>query len=225
MVKREPMQMVVGSAVVKPGIGKGKGDWRYKDGIVQRAASLVINGKEYCDPKELPEKLPRRKIESNFFITLNTNRTVSAEDTHLRAIGEEIMEETMQQLSKDACINQYLKYGPMDNAFKEDRYGDIVSSVEWNHGIEYGPTLQRLHVHIWLTIHHYSQLQINMPQMQHAFKLIYNQEVDKKFLGQQKLIKQFRMGARPYIQVKLLPCSEWAEVIKRYMQKAMVGNS
>lgn len=220
MVKREPMQMVVGSTVVKPGIGKSKGDWRYKDGIVQRHSSITINGKDYTDPKELPQRLARRKIESNFFICLNTNRMVEPSDVRLRELGERIMKKTLETLSKDQMIHTYLKYGPKDPHFAEDRYEDVVASAEWNQGIEYGPNLNRLHCHIWLTLHHYSQIQIHMPQMQHVFKTIYNMEVEKQATNDSDR-KALRMRARPYIQVKLLPCSEWSEVIKRYMQKAM----
>lgn len=55
----------------------------------------------------------------------------------------------------------------------------------------------RLHAHIWLTVHHYSQVQINMPVMQMMFH--YNNQC------QQLGIASMMQRGMPYIQVKLLP--------------------
>ena len=53
---------------------KADGAWRYKDGIIQRMAVNEIDGKKYTDDKDPSQN--RRKHESNFFITLNTNQTL-----------------------------------------------------------------------------------------------------------------------------------------------------
>ena len=71
MVKRErPVQVTVADANLRPKTPKKGVDWMYVGGKVQRAESVMINGTKYTDPRE--PSLPRRKIESNFFITINT---------------------------------------------------------------------------------------------------------------------------------------------------------
>ena len=53
---------------------KNSQSWRYAGGNIQRADSIRINGTDYPDPKD--KSLPRRKQESNFFITINSNKAI-----------------------------------------------------------------------------------------------------------------------------------------------------
>ena len=75
------------------------------------------------------------------------------------------------------------------------------------------------HSHIWLTVHHYSQVQVNMPVMQKMFKEAYNSRID--IMNS----RQLRCNGMPYIQVKLLPSSDWAMVIKQYIHKGMAADT
>ena len=51
--------------------------WRYAGGQIVRAPSTDINGRQYEDPKDPGQ--PRRKQESNFFLTtLTPTRRLSA---------------------------------------------------------------------------------------------------------------------------------------------------
>ena len=212
MVKRENVKITVEAVNMKKNPLKGvkkDGAWRYPGGVIQRLAQREIDGITYFDPKDPTEN--RRKIESNFFITLNTNRTLSNVEGGLAEMAKTACKEALTVLAKDEVICQYLKFGPKDKEFQNDRYKDVISKIEWQAAVETGERWERLHAHIWMTVHHYSQVQINMPIMQHLFKQYYNDRAPATM----------KANGKPYISVKLLPTSDWAEVIKGYMHKAM----
>ena len=127
------------------------------------------------------------------------------------------------------CYETLLDLGALDGLF-EEAFGDREGAVRGatccggaalyiarivQAAVETGEGFERLPCHIWLTVHHYSQVQINMPVMQQMFKRMYNQRVGGVF--NQKLA----ITKNPYISVKLLPTSDWADVIKSYIHKAM----
>ena len=228
MVKREPTVITVGSAATAQALGDKRksitkdGAWRYPGGIIQRHSDTIINGRgPYTDHKDPGE--PRRKQESNFFITLNTNRSCAA-GGEMAEIGKEAMRRTLNSMAKDEVLCSYLKFGPKHpEHYGKDRFEDVVQKVEWNAAVELGENLSRLHCHIWLTVHHYSQVQINMPMMQHVFKQTYNMNLVSYHSDGRtnRFTEQLRCRGMPYIQVKLLPESNWAEVMKQYIHKAM----
>ena len=193
---------------------KDHGAWRYPNNRIVRHEGAVFNGTHYYDERD-PD-LPRRKIESNFFITLNTNRQFKKAKPQLYAAGMTAMENTLRELAMDETIKQYLAFGPRSAWYADDRYDDVVESVEFTGRAETGELKERLHVHIWLTIKHYSQLQIHMKLMQHQFKAIFNKHIAAVSGSTDNVIKSL-----PYIQVKLLPTSDWAMVLQQYIQKGM----
>ena len=225
MVKRQPTKVVVKGVSVqhvnfKPPTGdsvsvlsvKDKQEWMYPGGVVQRAPSVKLGSKNYYDHKDVG--MPRRKHESNFFITLNTNRSTRS---HL-ATGPEVheakmaMKSALHLLSQDEAMAQYLKFGPKNENYRDDCFDDVIESAEWSAAVEIGEKQERLHAHIWLTLHHYSQVQINMPVMQQMFKAMYNNAAPSRMAV---------MTGLPYIQVKLLPTANWAQVMKQYIRKGM----
>ena len=215
--------VTVGSAGLSKATGdvsvKKKQAWRYPGGIIQRAPSTKINGNEYFDHIDTTE--PRRKQESNFFITLNTNRRCDADSGHvnIEREGRVAMQQALKELAKDTMICKYLKFGPKHpKVYENDRYEDVIQSIEWTANVEIGDELKRLHCHIWLTVHHYSQVQINMRMMQQLFKLKYHENLG---LGKEHL----KINGLPYIQVKLLPTANWAEVMKQYIHKGMSSSN
>lgn len=221
MVKRAPTKISVeGINFTKPtgdvvkGV-KASGAWRYPGGVIQRAPSVVINGTTYTDDKDPGEA--RRKHESNFFITLNTNRCVSTKfvTADQAENGKQAMKGALEYLSKDSSICTFMKFGPKSAHYRNDVFEDVITKVEWQAAVETGENLERLHSHIWLTVHHYSQVQVNMPVMQKMFKDAYNSRLD--IMNS----RQLRCNGMPYIQVKLLPTSDWAMVMKQYIHKGM----
>lgn len=224
MVKRHPIKEVkvsIESINFKPPTGdvhksiKQSGAWRYPNGIIQRAPSkeLGSNGIEYTDDRDRGEN--RRKHESNFFITLNTNRYVGELlDGRAAQHAKDAMKQALDELSQEDKMCKYIKFGPKSDHYRDDIFQDVVFKAEWQGAVEVGENLERLHCHIWLTLHHYSQLQVNMPVMQKMFKEAYNSRITM-------FHKELRANKRPYISVKLLPSSDWAMVMKQYIHKAM----
>ena len=199
---------------------KKKQAWRYPGGIIQRHDSCMINGRRYEDHIDRGE--PRRKQESNFFITINTNRRgeSTAAAPNLEQEGRVAMERALKDLATDTMICKYLKFGPKHpEVYGNDRYQDVIQSVEWTANVEMGDELKRLHCHIWMTVHHYSQVQINMRMMQQLFKLKYHEHLGAPFNP------KLQINGMPYIQVKLLPTANWAEVMKQYIHKGMASSN
>ena len=93
----------------------------------------------------------------------------------------------------------------------------VIKSVEWTSSVETGENYERLHVHIWLTVHHYSQVQINRPVISVMFKEFYNGLLN----AHPGFKAQLQCKGRPYCNVKLLPTSDWAMVLRQYIHKAM----
>ena len=105
--RREDVRLAGELAIrIKKGI-KESGAWRYPGGVIQRHADRVINGKEYFDPKDPSEN--RRRHESNFFITLSTNKQLTGAPL---AAGKEAMRKTLNYLKEDKALCAYLKFGP-----------------------------------------------------------------------------------------------------------------
>lgn len=225
MVKRAPTKITVQAINLNKAKGdvltaptkseKEKGAWQYPGHVIQRAEHLKgltnANNEPYTDDKDPGEA--RRKHESNFFITLNTNRYIGdGVPPRLAQEAKQAVVTALERLSDDASICTYLKFGPKSKHYQHDKYVDVISKVEWEAAVETGENLQRLHCHIWLTVHHASQIQINMPVMQKMFKDFYNTRAPQSL----RIVR-----GKPYIQVKLLPSSDWATVMKQYIHKGM----
>ena len=214
MVKRITEQQVSVESVNLRAHNKVKKNqaWRYKDGVVDRASTTVLDQrqptKHYTDPKS--DGLPRRRQESNFFLTINTNQDVR--DPARYEIGQEYMANMLKILSTDKSIARYLTFGPRDEAtYKDDKYSAVISNIDWQANVEIGPQKARLHAHVWLTVTHYSQIQINVRALQHEARVHYNAVADDSM----------RMKALPYVHVKLLPQSNWTSIMRQYIHKAM----
>jgi hypothetical protein len=202
----------------KMGVKKAQ-NWMYPGGNIQRAESLYINGRAYYDDKDPEKKLPRRKHESNFFITINTNRSLSLGDGPVYAdMASQAVKDTLTYLGKDDVICQYLKFGPKSQVYQDDRFADVIKSIEWDAAVERGPSLDRLHGHVWMTVSHYSQIQINTPMLQKLFKHYYNTLVSHKG---SKATYSVGVNRLPYVHVKLLPQSDWANTMRSYIHKGM----
>jgi hypothetical protein len=138
----------------------------------------------------------------------------------MASFGKQAVKEVLEELKHDRNICTMLKFGPKHESYAKDRYEDVIQSVDWNACVETGENYERLHCHIWLTVHHYSQVQVNMPVLQTMFKKLYNERI-----GESVFRASLVCNRRPYCQVKLLPSSDWAMVMKQYIHKAMAVNS
>jgi len=187
---------------------KTKQAWRYSGGNIVRAPSTRLGSAVYTDPKD--PGMPRRKQESNFFLTINTNKAPVGDELEL---GIKHANKMLARLSAKSALATYLKYGPKDPVYATDKYADVIKSVSWNGAVETGDKQRRLHAHVWLTITHYSQIQINVRMLMQQARKFYNEGLP---LG-----SSLRITAMPYVHVKLLPQSNWTDVMRQYVHKAM----
>ena len=202
-----------------PHSAKSQQAWRYPGGKVVRAPSTRLGSAVYTDPKHAGEGLPRRKQESNFFITINSNKSPTTPE-HME-IAVKHMDKMLQTLSKDAVLAQYLRFGPKDPSYQDDIYSDVVHSVDWKAAVETGDKQKRVHAHIWLTITHYSQVQINIQMLMHLARKYYNEGMGVHLWNGNA--RTLHMDEFPYVHVKLLPQSDWTDVMRQYIHKGMLG--
>ena len=204
---------------------KGKQAWKYPGYNIERASSVVINGNYYTDPKEehnggpaaqgLPapsqaDGTPRRKQESNFFITINPNRKFDSDLAEVR------FKDALKHLQSNEVLARCLIFGPKDSHFVQDRAADVlIPGVDWSASIEEGEKLGRMHTHIIVGIRHFSQIQFSSRMLMHEFRTAFNR-------GCQRGDGVF-MTANPYVQIKLLPQSQWSTIMKQYLRKGMQG--
>ena len=188
---------------------KSKQSWKYPGGNIVRAPAGLLP-KLYDHDRGDGAKLPRRKQESNFFITINSNQAPKkAEDVDesLRA-----MDKMLHELAKESMLATYIKFGPKHEDYRDDKFGDVICGVDWKAATEMGPNQGRVHSHIWVTITHYSQIQINPQMLMYQSKRLYNNNT-----------LNFKMKRQPYVHVKLLPQSNWTDVMRQYIHKGMMG--
>ena len=210
-----------------PHSAKSKQAWRYPGNSIMRAPSVLIYGTRYYDPKSKGggEQLPRRKNESNFFITINSNKSTEGNAEHAQ-LADAAMAQMLELLSKETNIAQYLKFGPKDASYEKDKYIDVVQSVDWQANVERGDVQQRVHAHVWLTIVHYSQIQINVQMLQHMARKAYNAHINEAHSKAGYLkYNELLITAMPYVHVKLLPQSDWTSVMRQYIHKGMAAAS
>jgi hypothetical protein len=194
-----------------PHSAKTKQAWRYPGGQILRAPGVRLGNNKYEDPKD--PGMPRRKQESNFFITINSNKAPDATEEIDLAVKQ--MEKMLEKLSDQKILCTYLKFGPKDDSYQKDVYSEVIHSVDWKAAVETGDVMRRVHSHIWLTITHYSQIQINVQMLMHLARKYYNEGLP---LG-----NQLRIDDLPYVHVKLLPQSDWTSVMRQYIHKGMGG--
>lgn len=210
MVQRmKPSTITTSVADFKPQhTAKTKQAWRYQGGQILRAPGLMINGTKYEDPKDPGQ--PRRKQESNFFLTINSNKSPNDEQMQL---GVKHMEQMLEHLHDRRTMAAYFKFGPVSDAYVNDKFTDVIGAVEWKAAVETGDVMNRLHAHIWLTVTHYSQIQMNVQMLQHEARTSFNRDLP---LG-----CTLRIDQKPYVHVKLLPQGDWTSVMKQYIHKGM----
>lgn len=217
MVKRQYDQHVHAERVAfRPGLSvKSKQAWKYPGGKIQRAEDIYINGTKYIDPKEEPEEVPRRKQESNFLVTINTNRDYGEGAVATDAL--KAFNAALNALDNDPFIRyDILKFGPVDQkTFGGDNAVDVVHKLDWTSSVECGPNLGRMHSHSWLFCEHFSQVQINVPQLQHHFRTVFNDALPEGHVA--------RLSKNVYVHVKLCHQSQWTDVLRGYVTKAMLA--
>lgn len=190
--------------------------WKYAGGKIQRASHLPVS--QYHDHKDT--SLPRRKQESNFFITINTNKSPS-DERHKEA--EYRLKGVLEVLAEKRFMAGYMLFGPHDttgSTYRNDKFADVVENVEWKAAVETGEVMNRVHAHIWLTVTHYSQIQVNVHTLAAETKRLFNGRIGG-YNALPSTRDELYLRRKPYVHVKLLPQSDWMTVIKSYIHKGM----
>lgn len=194
--------------------------WR-DAGVTKRLADRFIAGKEYYDHRD--ETQNRRYIESSFFVTANTNRVIKEFDAKYDA-GQEACRYAMTMMATDDVIRQYIKFGPAHPfVYGDDRYEDVVSSVEVTGRPEVGDKAHRLHVHMTVVIRHFSQIHIDRFHFGAQFKKHFNESFGGGNDYGLRMSGDLYATPKVYVQVKLLPSSDWSQVLQRYIHKGMLA--
>jgi hypothetical protein len=160
----------------------------------------------HVDQAGLP--LGRRKQQSNFFMTLNTNKRKFDEVRDIDAMSHAINKVFKQG------VFEILKFGPAHPATYAadgDKADDVIEKVEVKAGIERGPVTGALHAHLYLTITHWSQLQIDVPRLQFLFKEAYNEKAVTKMSDRGRLA----------VKVELQPQTDYSQIIAHYLSKSV----
>jgi hypothetical protein len=155
------------------------------------------------------ELIGRRRQQSNFFITLNTNRRTFDEAQDPRAV----------QSALNACfgtqIYDILTFGPAH----PETYGDdaahpneFIEKIEVRAGVERGPVTGALHCHAYLTISHWSQIRINKLALQGLFKETYNLHASA---GKGRM----PLKSLPACKIDLMPQTDWGQIVAHYLSK------
>ncbi len=197
--------------------------WMYDGFRIQRAPSLFINGTKYIDPKEMPQQeLPRRRHESNFFVTINANKAVHSSLNDVASVawarGLDALKRAIT--SSGECV----VFGPKHPEFSCDVYEDVViGTPEFKATTEVGPNLGRLHAHVIVKVAHYSEVQLSTPKMQTIFKRAYNgalfDEVEVSSMLRGARIRQLVIAGLPYVDIELLKQSNASQILMRYIFK------
>ncbi len=139
---------------------------------------------------------------------------------------------------KADTISQY-RYEPITGARKEDTlfYGDTtgnsylydtyethVNQVSVDAGCEIGPTYQMPHFHALVTIDHWSYVQVDTMRMkamlEQMFKGTGRWSSDHSYvLLDEGGFPFYTDNENPYVDIRLFPSDNWAEVIAAYVRK------
>lgn len=158
------------------------------------------------------QALGRRKQQSNYFMTINTNKR-KFDDLHDPAAVEHAITVCFKK-----NVTQMLTFGPRHPATYADdkKWPDaVIEAVDVKAGVEIGPVTGALHAHLYLTITHWSQLQINIPILQEMFKQAYNEKAKTRIAD----------SARPAIQISLEPQTDLGQIRAHYMTKQVLRDA
>tara|TARA_Y100000004_G_scaffold157051_1_gene182474 strand:+ start:612 stop:1367 length:756 start_codon:yes stop_codon:yes gene_type:complete len=221
MVKRNREQFTVGDASFAP--QQAKKEWATKGKHITRAPTPFLDkrnpGVRFTDHKDPGEN--RRKHESNLFLTINTNKTLDAFDENYICVRA--LRQTLVELRKTNNMCSYLIFGPVNPHYRDDPFDAVINDIQWDANVELGDNYQRLHAHIWLTIEHYSEVQVNSKLLQFLAKETYNKLLQElaSTPTEKANVAEWTLTGLPYVHVKLLPQTNWTEVMRSYIHKAM----
>ena len=204
-----------------------------KEDLEWKAAHETHMSQQWIDEHDLASDNPlliqdhrrsdkrRKQHESNFFVLINTNKNPS-EPMHTSAVSL-ALQQACEALGNDSVLCQCLIWGPKNpEHYGNDQWDTHIKTIEFNAGVERGPRNSMIHAHVMLRIEHFSQIQINSNYVARFIRDEYNRQLDryKGFDGVDKW--KISKNALPYVQIKLLPQRDFADIIDLYIRKTVV---
>ena len=122
-------------------------------------------------------------------------------------------------------------YGSAEgNSYAFDTYQTHVESVTVDAGIEIGPTYHMPHFHALVTINHWSYVTVDTMRMKAILEQMlkgtgrFASEADQKsyMLLDGDGLPFYTDNENPYVDIRLYPSDNWAEVISAYVRKSAV---
>ena len=118
--------------------------------------------------------------------------------------------------------------GEWGSSYEQDTYQSHVDSIDVMAGVEIGPTYSLPHFHLLLTVNHYSYVQIDTGRMREILERMFKGL--PPFAATATDPAPFRLvdGAgesfytdneQPYVDIRLYPTDNWAQVIAAYVRK------
>jgi len=109
------------------------------------------------------------------------------------------------------------------NSYVYDTYLSHVESVTVDAGIEIGPTYHHPHFHALVTINHFSYVQIDTFRMksilEQMFKGTHRDHKQQFMLIDGAGLPFYTDNENPYIDIRMYPSDNWAEVVAAYVRK------
>ena len=109
------------------------------------------------------------------------------------------------------------------SSYVHDTYETHVERVEVDAGMEIGPKRKHPHMHVLLTIDHWSYVQLDTWLMSSLFEEMFRGEGkygDKYRLLDASGLPFYTDQEFPYINVKLYPQDNWQEILANYVRKS-----
>jgi hypothetical protein len=188
---------------------KSSGEWKARATGGRRTSFASAGEKHDHNLGRAGEAIGRRKQQSNFFITLNTNRRKFDEAQDPGAV----------RAALSACFGKHiydiLTFGPAHpDTYAADALNpnEFIEQIDVKAGVERGPVTGCLHAHVYLTISHWSQLRINKLALQALFKDEYNAHAAP---GR----GQMPLKSLPACKIELTPQTDFGQILAHYLSK------
>ena len=114
--------------------------------------------------------------------------------------------------------------GSQTNSYVSDTYMTHVDSVSVDAGMEIGPTYHHLHFHALVTVNHYSYIQFDTFQMKATLEQMFK-GTHKAFPNNDFMLIDgaglpfYTDYENPYVDIRLYPSDNWADVVAAYVRK------
>lgn len=223
--KVRKVKIALGSNYVPPRGFKfeGSGNWKAKS---QQRGNITDFPPGTGEDPAAPG-LGRRRHESRLFVTINPNKGGGSKKKGTLLLNDTVVfnavKHLVTELGRDNNLRQLISFGPVQKVpggqdYRTDTYDTHVESVEVAAAVERGDVMERPHCHIYLTMIHYSQIQIDKTLLKEWAWNTYNQYCDQAGGSSYKLTSKQSV----YTHIKLLPQSDWQDVMMAYMEKGML---